>query len=78
MDPVELRRRYGRKVKMVGGIDKREIARGKENIEREVMKKIKVIEEGGYIPGIDHSISSDISLENYTCFINLLKKIYCI
>jgi len=78
MDPVELRRRYGRKVKMVGGIDKREIARGKENIKREVMKKIKVIEEGGYIPGIDHSISSDISLENYTYFINLLKEIYCI
>ncbi|MBN1446245.1 MAG: hypothetical protein JW957_09120 [Candidatus Omnitrophica bacterium] len=76
MDPVDLRKRYGKKIRMVGGIDKREIAKGKENIKREVMKKASVIEEGGYIPGIDHSVSSDISLENYKYFINLLKEIY--
>jgi len=76
MDPVELRRRYGKKIKMIGGIDKREIARGKEATKKEVLKKLPVIEEGGYIPKIDHSVSSDISLENYAYYINLLKDIY--
>ena len=62
---------------MVGGIDKREVAKGKEAIKQEVMKKVpKLIEEGGYIPKIDHSVCSDISLENYSYFTNLLKEVY--
>ncbi|MFH0797017.1 MAG: uroporphyrinogen decarboxylase family protein [Candidatus Omnitrophota bacterium] len=76
MDPVELRRRYGKRIKMIGGIDKREVARGKEAIKKEVLKKLPVIEEGGYIPKIDHSISSDISLDNYSYYLNLMKEIY--
>ena len=61
---------------MVGGIDKRTLAKGKEAIKEEVMRKIKVIEEGGYIPRIDHSVSSDISLKNYSYYIKLMKEIY--
>jgi len=76
MDPVDLRKRYGKRIKMMGGIDKREIAKGKKEIEKEIMKKIPIIEEGGYIPRIDHSVSADISLENYTYYIEFLKKIY--
>lgn len=76
MDPLELRKRYGKNILMVGGIDKREIAKGKEAIRKEVLPKVPVIEEGGFIPRIDHSVSSDIPLKNYTFFINLLKEIY--
>lgn len=76
MDPVELRKRYGKKIKMIGGIDKRKIAKGKDEIKEEIYKKIPVIEEGGYIPKIDHSVSSDISLENYKYYIKILKEIY--
>lgn len=76
MDSVNLRKRYGKRIKMVGGIDKRVLARGKEEIKNEVKKKEKIIKEGGYIPRVDHSVSSDISLENYTYYINLLKEIY--
>lgn len=76
MDPVDLRKRYGKGLKMMGGIDKREVAKGKKEIEKEILRKGPVIEEGGYIPRIDHSVSSDISLENYTYYINFLKKIY--
>ena len=76
MDPVELRRQYGKKIKMIGGMDKREIARGKDAIKKEVSSKLPVIEEGGYIPRIDHSVSSDISLENYSYYISLLKDAY--
>lgn len=76
MDPVDLRKKYGKRIRMIGGIDKREIAKGKENIKKEVYRKIKIIEEGGYIPKIDHSVSSDISLENYKYYIKILKEIY--
>ncbi|HOL21467.1 MAG TPA: uroporphyrinogen decarboxylase family protein [bacterium] len=76
MDPVDLRRRYGKKIKMMGGLDKRKFTKGKEEIKEEVYKKIPVIEEGGYIPGIDHSVSSDISFENFSYYIKVLKEIY--
>ena len=76
MDPLELRNRYGKDVQMMGGIDKREIAKGKEAIKKEVKKIPKLINEGGYIPRIDHSISSDISFQNYKYYIKLLKELY--
>lgn len=77
MEPLELRNRYGKEIRMIGGIDKREVAKGKEAIRKEVLKKVpQLISEGGYIPQIDHSVPPDISLENYTYYINLLKEIY--
>ena len=76
MDPIDLRKRYGKRIKMIGGIDKRKIAKGKDEIKEEIYKKIPIIEEGGYIPKIDHSVSSDISFENYSFYIKTLKEIY--
>ncbi|MCM8830221.1 MAG: uroporphyrinogen decarboxylase family protein, partial [Candidatus Omnitrophica bacterium] len=76
MDPVDLRKRYGKKIKMIGGLDKRKFTKGRDEIKEEIYKKIPVIEEGGYIPGIDHSVSSDISFENFSYYIKLLKEIY--
>jgi uroporphyrinogen decarboxylase len=76
MDPVDLRKRYGKKIRMIGGIDKRILSRSREEIREEVMKKVPIIEEGGYIPKIDHSTSADISWENFSYYINLLKDIY--
>lgn len=76
MDPVDLRKRYGKRIKMMGGIDKRSVASGKEEIKKEIKRKEKIIKEGGYIPRIDHSVSSDISLENYRYYIETLKEIY--
>jgi len=76
MDPVGLRRKWGKRLKLMGGIDKREIAKGKGAIRKELEGKIPLIKEGGYIPRIDHSVSSDISLENYRYYISVLKEIY--
>jgi uroporphyrinogen decarboxylase len=77
MDPVELRKAYGRQIKIIGGIDKRELSKDKTAIAAEVRKVENLIAEGGYIPKLDHnSIPNDISFENYKYFINLLKKVY--
>lgn len=76
MDPVTLRKKYGRKIRMMGGIDKRQVARGKAWIDREIVSKVSVILDGGYIPYIDHSVSDDISLANYTYYIEKMKQLY--
>jgi len=75
MDVVELGRRYPRLI-MSGGIDKRELAKDRKSIEREVINKVPLlVERKGYFPGVDHAVPPDISLENYKYFISLLKKI---
>lgn len=72
MDPRKLRREYGHELVLSGGIDKREIAKGKEAIEREVMSKIpELVADGGYIPTIDHSVPPDISYENFLYYLKV-------
>ena len=74
MAPVELRRQYGRDLRMIGGIDKREVAKGRRAIDAEIARNQPVIEEGGFIPAIDHSVSADISFPDYCYFIQALQK----
>jgi len=75
MDPVRFRKQYGKSVCMIGGIDKREIAKGPEAIDREVERAIlPIIDQGGYIPTIDHAVPPDVSLDNFTYYLNAKRK----
>ena len=64
-DVVELRAQYGKRLRMMGGLDKRALAKGKDAIDAELERKIPVALEGGYIPTIDHSLPPDIPYENF-------------
>lgn len=76
MDPVKIRKEYGKDLALIGGIDKRELAKGKEAIEKEVRKKIiPMLKTGGYIPTIDHTVPPDVSLENFLYYLELKRKI---
>jgi uroporphyrinogen decarboxylase len=74
MVPVELRRRFGRELRIIGGIDKREIAKGPKHIDAEIKRNRPVIEEGGYLPYVDHTFSADISFVNFCYYMEALKK----
>lgn len=74
MDPVVLRRQFGKELRMIGGFDKRIAACGKEAIDAEFARLRPVIEEGGYIPAIDHSVSADISWDNYRYYLDAVQK----
>jgi len=65
MDVVEVRQAFPR-LGMMGGIDKRAVAQGKEAIDRELEAKVPfMLEHGGYIPTIDHMVSRDVSFANF-------------
>ena len=74
MDPVRLRKEYGKTLCMLGGIDKREIAKGKGEIEAELRRRAPIISQGGYIPSIDHSIPPSVSLDNFNYYLELKRK----
>ncbi|MEN8256176.1 MAG: uroporphyrinogen decarboxylase family protein [Verrucomicrobiota bacterium] len=64
-DVVEIGKKYPDMV-ISGGIDKRELAKGKEAIDRMLERILPVMRErGGYIPTCDHGVPAEVSLENY-------------
>jgi uroporphyrinogen decarboxylase len=76
MDPVKLRKQYGKDLAIVGGIDKRELTRGKKEIERELDRHMRpMLETGGYVPTLDHTFPPDIPYENYCYYLELKQKI---
>ncbi|MBI3919921.1 MAG: hypothetical protein HY318_00785 [Armatimonadetes bacterium] len=50
---------------LMGGVDKIEISKGPDAIDREVDRIAPLLEKGGFIPFIDHRVPSDITLANY-------------
>lgn len=75
MNAVNLGEKYPRLI-MIGGIDKRELAKDKKAIERELMSKVPpLVERRGYFPGVDHAVPPDISLQNFEYFVSLLKEL---
>jgi len=76
MDPVGLRQRYGRSLRLIGGIDKRELAKDKRAIEKEMRRKIlPILDMGGYIPTVDHLVPPDVPLENYVYYLELREEL---
>ena len=73
MDVVKLGEKYPDLI-MIGGIDKRELAKDKESVKKEVEYRVPpLVKRGGYFPGVDHAVPADVPLENYKYFVSLLK-----
>ena len=76
MDPVALRKKYGKDIVLGGGLDKREFMRDKAAVKEEVMKKVPfLVETGGYFPSLDHLVPMDLPFDNFCYYINLLREI---
>ena len=76
MDVRKIRKKYGRNIKFLGGIDKRALAQGKEAIDKEVIPKVKeLMEDGGFIVECDHAVPPDVSYDNYRHFRDLIRKL---
>ena len=75
MSAPELRQEFGRDLRIVGAIDKREIAKGHAAIDAEIERNRWVIEDGGFFPAIDHSVPADVSFDNYRYFIEQITQV---
>jgi len=73
MDVVKVRKEYGHDLTLVGGIDKRALVPGGEVMRKEVDRVMPVVEDGGYIPELDHSVPPDVSWPNFCEYVEYLK-----
>lgn len=74
-DPVALRKKYGKDLVMAGGIDKRALAKGKKEIDEELKQIPWLLEQGGFIPMLDHDVPPDVSWKNFVYYRESLNRI---
>lgn len=70
VSPQEWRLRFGRQLRLWGGVDKRVLPRGPEAIRAHLREFIPLIEEGGFIPTIDHTVPPDVTWDNFRYYMD--------
>ena len=75
-DAVDLRARFGRDLRMMGGFDTRILTRSGEEIEGEVRRLAPLVDEGGYLPTCDHYVPPDVPLAGYRRYVDLAHRVW--
>ena len=76
MDYLDLRREFGTKLRLIGGIDLDALREDREAIRREVEEKVPpLLAEGGYVPLADGRVRADVPFKNYVYYRRLLEKV---
>jgi hypothetical protein len=76
MDYRDLRREFGRDLRLIGGIDLDALRQGKGAIRREIMEKVvPLLADGGYVPLADGRVREDVPFENYVYYRQLLQEV---
>ena len=75
MDVVELRRKYGHRMAFCGNSDIQTWEAGdKDEIRREVLRKLNAAKGGGFIFQSDHSVTSNVSGRTYDYIVKLVRE----
>ena len=75
-EPLPVRKKFGERLALWGGIDKRAVAEGGQVMKDEVLRKVPaLLETGGYIPAIDHATPPDTSLQRHREFVDFLREL---
>jgi uroporphyrinogen decarboxylase len=75
VDPFAWRKEFGMDLRLRGGIGKQPLVRGGVAIDRELERIKPLLEQGGYIPHLDHLVPPDISLKNYMDYLDKKRKL---
>lgn len=76
MDYQDIRREFGRDLRLIGGIDVDVLRQDESSICREVEEKVPpLLEDGGFIPLADGRIRADISFKNYVAYRRILDEV---
>jgi uroporphyrinogen-III decarboxylase len=75
-DPLALRRKYGPRLRMFGGVDKHVIPQGEKAIRAHLERLRPLVEEGGYIPIPDHRIPPSCSLAQFMVYVRVFREVF--
>lgn len=74
-DPMAFRKKYGKELRVFGGIDKLVLERGPEAIDAEIELRRPLMAEGGFVPLPDHLITPDTPLKNVQYYLECIREL---
>ena len=75
-DPIEIREKHGKECLLMGGVNKRALAQGREAIRAEVQRLLPLVQVGGFIPHVDHRVPPDVSYQDYLYYLDYKRDLY--
>jgi uroporphyrinogen decarboxylase len=76
MDVCKVRAEFP-KLRILGGIDKRALAKGPKAIDQELEGKLPAMfRSGGYVPSLDHHVHPEVSYQNFRYYLRKCREIY--
>jgi hypothetical protein len=73
---VELLNEYGRDLRIMGGVDKMELAKGPAAIKACLDSLVPGVERGGYIPFCDHRCPPNVRPDYYLYYLDLKEAMF--
>ncbi len=74
--PAELLDEYGKDLRIMGGVDKIELAKGPAAIKSYLESLTPLVERGGYIPFCDHRCPPNVREEDYLYYLDLKEAMF--
>jgi len=75
VDPFAWRREFGMAMRIRGGIGKSPLVEGGAAIDRELERIKPLLDQGGFIPHLDHLVPPDIPFRNYMMYLEKKRKL---
>ena len=76
MHPRDLLDQYGKRLMIMGGVDKMKLREGPAEIKKYLESVAPLVERGGYIPFCDHRCPPDVKEEDYLYYLNLKEEMF--
>lgn len=73
---ASLRKQYGGRLKMMGGVDKHILTRGEAAIREHLSELKSTVMEGGFIPIPDHRIPPECSYAEFLSYLRIFKEVF--
>ena len=75
VDAFAWRKEFGMELRLRGGVAKAPLVEGGKAIDRELERIKPLLDQGGYIPHLDHLVPPDISYKNYQYYLQKKRKL---
>jgi hypothetical protein len=75
VDPYAWRKEFGMDLRLRGGIAKQPLVQGGSAIDRELERIKPLLDQGGYIPHLDHLVPPDIPYDHYCQYLEKKRKL---
>jgi len=74
--PAESLERFGKELRIMGGVNKMVLAEDQESIRRYLESLLPLVERGGFIPFCDHRCPPNVPEENYLYYLDTKRDLF--